>query len=529
MPQASFDISLHQPLVISQQSASAGAHHSLDYIPGSILLGLAASRLYSTLDQDSAWLLFHSGMVRFGDALPLADQQVAHPIPMCWHYTKGESYKNSDTLKANTLFDPSMESGDTNRQPVQMRNGYVTEHGQTVSPDKVQTLKTAINPDTGKAAESQLFGYEALAANQIFRFALSADDISQELWDKLKAALTGRAQLGRSRSAQFGKVMITPAKEAAHTPPASNDNQLTLWLQSDLLLEHNGQPCLQPLPELIGLPEGSHWLADSSFLRARRYSLYNAYRRHYDSERQVISRGSVLRYELPHALSSEQLNSLQQGIGLQIESGLGQALVNPPLLSQAKPIFKTAIALTTSTEKTPDIKQPNTLLITALAARLQRRTGEQQISTQARALFADLCQQVALVRRYLAIPTDKEIVMITKGLSVTSPGKSQWGRLKQAANDHRTDSQALWTALFNNNDGALRPRSGWELPYSPAASDTLSAWLQAKLEPYKDQADFPQFIGQLAALGHTAEWQDCCKGSSNTKSKESQRSTGDAA
>jgi CRISPR-associated protein Csx10 len=529
MPQASFDISLHQPLVISQQSASAGAHHSLDYIPGSILLGLAASRLYSTLDQDSAWLLFHSGLVRFGDALPLQGQQVARPMPMCWHYTKGESYKNSDTLKANTLFDPSMASGDTNRQPVQMRNGYVTEHGQTASPEKVQTLKTAIDPKTGKAAESQLFGYEALAANQTFRFVLSADDITQELWDKLKAALSGRAQLGRSRSAQFGKVMITPAKEAAHTPPASNDNQLTLWLQSDLLLEHNGQPCLQPLPELIGLPEGSHWLADSSFLRARRYSLYNAYRRHYDSERQVISRGSVLRYELPHALSEEQLNTLQQGIGLQIESGLGQVLVNPHLLSQTKPSFKTAISLTTSTAQTPHIKQPDTLLIQALVARLQRRTGEQRVSGQARDLFSKFCQQVALVRRYLATPAGNEIMIITKERTITAPGKSQWGRLKQAANDHRTDPQALWTALFNNNDGALRQRSGWELPYSPTASDTLSEWLQAKLEPYKKQADFPQLIGQLAALGHTDEWQACCKGNTSTKSKESQHSTGDAA
>ncbi|MBM94525.1 MAG: hypothetical protein CMI09_01560 [Oceanospirillaceae bacterium] len=529
MPQASFDISLQQPLVISQQSASAGAHHSLDYIPGSILLGLAASHLYSTLDQDSNWLLFHSGLVRFGDALPLADQQVAYPMPMCWHYNKGESYKNGNALNADALFDASQASGDANRQPVQVRNGYVTEQGQTVSPDKVQTLKTAINPNTGKAAESQLFGYEALAANQTFRFALSADDISQELWDKLTTALTGRAQLGRSRSAQFGKVMIAKTKDTKVSPSADNGTLLTLWLQSDLLLEHNGQPYLQPQPELIGLPEGSRWLVNSSFLRSRRYSLYNAYRRHYDSERQVISRGSVLRYELPQSLSPEQLNSLQQGIGLQIESGLGQALVNPELLSQAKPSFKTAISLTANTEKTPDIKQRDTLLVQALAARLQRRTGEQQVSGQARALFSDLCQQVALVRRYLAIPEGDEIVMITKGLSVTAPGKSQWGRLKQAANDHRNNPQVLWSALFDNNDGALRPRSGWELPYSPTASNTLSEWLQAKLEPYKDQTDFPQLIGQLAALGHTAEWQDSCKGSTNTKSKDDQHSTGDAA
>ena len=70
MQQATFDITLQQHLIISQQAATAGAHHSHDYIPGSVLLGLAASRLYAQLDEDAAWTLFHSGLVRFGDALP---------------------------------------------------------------------------------------------------------------------------------------------------------------------------------------------------------------------------------------------------------------------------------------------------------------------------------------------------------------------------------------------------------------------------------------------------------------------------
>ncbi len=62
-----FEIVLTQPLIISQQAASAGAHQSLDYIPGSVLLGLVASRLYARLDADSAWTVFHSGRIVIPD------------------------------------------------------------------------------------------------------------------------------------------------------------------------------------------------------------------------------------------------------------------------------------------------------------------------------------------------------------------------------------------------------------------------------------------------------------------------------
>lgn len=71
------DVFLEQPLIVTQQAASAGAQLSLDYLPGSLLLGLAASRLYAELSEDDAWTLFHSGMVRFGDGLPWVDEELA--------------------------------------------------------------------------------------------------------------------------------------------------------------------------------------------------------------------------------------------------------------------------------------------------------------------------------------------------------------------------------------------------------------------------------------------------------------------
>ncbi|KAI5911978.1 hypothetical protein PA01_00085 [Azoarcus sp. PA01] len=226
MPSAAFDIVLEQPVIISQQSATAGAHQSLDYIPGSAVLGLAAARLYATLPAAAAWTFFHSGRVRFGDGLPVtASGELAYPVPLSWHTYKGESARSAgDTLRAEALFDPTLHATSTERQPVQLRGGYATVAGQFLQPAHESTLKTAIDPDTGMAAESQLFGYQALSAGQWFRTTIRADeDIDATLWQTLLTHLAGPARLGRSRSAQFGAVRFAAADAAppmAARPPA---------------------------------------------------------------------------------------------------------------------------------------------------------------------------------------------------------------------------------------------------------------------------------------------------------------------
>lgn len=510
MPRATFDILLEQPLIISQQAASAGAHQSLDYLPGSTLLGLAASRLYATLSADEAWTLFHSGQVRFGDALPLAGDETGLPVPLCWHTYKGEPAQRNGRLLASQLFDPSCPGSDRARQPVQLRGGYATPSGQLLSPRRQQTLKTAIDRQTGMAAESQLFGYEALAAGQRFRCEISADDaVPAALWQRLQEALTGRASLGRSRSAQFGRVWIEPQGQASAERPVSEPDgtRLTLWLLSDLLLEEHGQPCLIPYPHLLGLPQGSRWLSEASFLRSRRYSAYNAYRRHYDSERQVITRGSVLRFELPRSLTPQEHQHLQQGLGLQIECGLGSVWVNPPLLASAQPEFSPApTSAQTSTACPP---APTTQLIAGLCARQQRRLGDQLPEQQARALFDGLCQRVGEVRRYAACAA---------GVAIDAPERSQWGRLKQWASDHRNDPAQLWHLLGNDRDGLLRERSGWQLRYGPLAEQTLSHWLRQALQPHSQYAYFSRLIGHLAVLGLQPAWLACCAGTASEDS-----------
>lgn len=517
MPLATFDIILEQPVIISQQSATAGAHQSLDFVPGSAVLGLAASRLYASLPAESAWTLFHSGRVRFGDGLPLsAAGEPAYPVPLCWHTYKGESARGAgDTLRADALFDPSRSEADPGRQPVQLRGGYATLSGQSVTPSMESTLKTAIDPDSGMAAESQLFGYQALSAGQRFRTTIRADeDIEPALWQTLLEHLAGAARLGRSRSAQFGAVRFeatgSTAQDIAAPSAASDANMLTLWLLSDLALERDGQPCLQPEAALLGLPEGSQWLVSESFLRTRRFSPYNAYRRGYDPERQLIARGSVLRYRVPRPLNEDERRWLDDGLGLFIEAGLGRVWINPPLLAGNRPGFSPATRTTlrpVGGQQTVAAR-PTSLLLDVLERRLARRSGGSLAEQAVRRLYEDLCERIREARRYKAV---------APGVALgEAPGRSQWGRLKETASNLRRPDQQdeLMRALTDADNGILRSRSGWEVRFGPTPVQQLDQWICAQLGQLAGNGsiDLAALVGHLAVLGLQAHWVRCVEG-----------------
>lgn len=529
MKRAYFSVHLKQPVIVSEQAATAGAHRSLDYLPGAMFLGGAASRLYAEMSSEEAFVVFHSGQVRFSDALPLVDGELALPIPFSWHVYKGESKTRSlegtdaQVIDSSQIFDlghPS-ESASPDRQPSQLRGGYVTASGRFVEPAKEQTLKTAINRKTGTASEGQLFGYEALSAGQEFGFTVKADDsLPDALWKKLLTVFDGPVRLGRSRSAQFGRAVVSPAAGIwSSDTTAGSGNILTLWLTSDLWLQENGQPCLIPHPHLIGLPENSRWLADKSFLRSRRYSSYNGYRRHYDPERQLIARGSVLRFELPSAPDEALLERLAQGIGLGQEDGNGQALVNPATLAQRHPTF-TAPA-PASSGSTAVIQNPDTLLTRVLANRAAAASGAEDAVRRARQIYNGLCAELAKARRYNAIPVGERME--------NAPGRSQWGRLREAANAFRNEPTRLWHTLDSSDDAVLRDRTrrantqdsrsggyanGWDLRTGSTDNAQLGAWLRKQLEDiHKNHPDsLPRVVGLLADHGLSDDWNDRCEG-----------------
>ena len=446
-------LTLKDDCVLSERAATEGGHVGLDYIPGATLLGVAAAKLYRQFPAD-AFTLFHSGQLRFGNGLPVGESgETSWPMPFCWHHAKGEITENNRQLIADRI--SRLENGAElpgNKQPQQLRAGYVTGSGELVKPKKSLRMKTAINPKTGRAFDAMLFGYDALSAGQKFCARISADDnVSDMLIEQVKAALTGEILLGRSRSAEYGRVDATlrPITETAQGKNA--ETTITLWLLSDLAaLDDAGQPTLNPRPQHLGLPEG-RLLVERSYLRTRRYSPWNAKRGGSDIERQVISQGSVLVFELESPLDTLHHNCIAAGLGAHREAGLGQVWLNPNILEGVQPQFADVVKVADVAKVVdagPHLLDPQK---SDLIQWLESRSDQgADFAAQAREVARTYAGLLASARKLKGLDDKTEI----------GPSPSQWGSVLALA---KSPVPAFPQSLFDNNNGPCKLNApGWQ-------------------------------------------------------------------
>ncbi|HQB37803.1 MAG TPA: hypothetical protein PL053_00830 [Deltaproteobacteria bacterium] len=410
-----FTARLLSDAVISERSATMGGHSSLDYIPGSTLLGAAASQLYSESFADS-FTVFHSGKVRFSNAYPLDESGLpTMPVPLSWHIAKGKELKTladgSNLIHAGkSEFDAWDEKGE---QQKQLRSGYFSPSGQRLAPQMSYRLKTAVDRENhGGAAESQLFGYESLAQGSDWYFSVSFDDdISPEVVEKVSESLNRTMRVGRSRSAEYGMLKACKTGFTSTAPEQADAQLIVLYCMSDLALTDptTGSPVLIPDPELFGL-ENAELNPCRSYLRTRSYAPFNGTRKRFDLERQVLTKGSVIAIERPGGnFSKAELEALQQkisrGIGLYRQDGLGQLLLNPGFLSGLGYKSFEVPAMPLPVEKVSGALPP-------LAGWLKSKSAEKQAEIEAIELVDGWIRQL---------------------VSASCPSNSQWGQLRNIA------------------------------------------------------------------------------------------------
>ncbi|WP_295888515.1 hypothetical protein [uncultured Thiohalocapsa sp.] len=488
-------LTLLDDLVASASPATEGGHASLDFIPGAMLLGAVAGRLYSGLSRTDAYRLFHSGALRFGDGVPLADGSPGWPMPLCWHKIKG----TDPTDEHGRLCPEHLRNLQHGRfsegvQPQQLRHGFVTADGRRLSMRRALRMKTAIDPGTGRVAESQLFGYEAIAAGQVYAATIEADPaLPASLWASVAELFDGPVELllGRSRSAEYGRVRaepIQPIPAPAATPPAAD---LTLWCLSDLaLIDAHGQPTLTPEPSRFGLGRGA-FDAARSFLRVRRYAPWNAHRRAFDVQRQVIRRGSVITFSgIDPPLTPAERAHIVGGIGLHREQGLGRVCIDPELLADANgdatPVFAPAV----SAQPKPAPSRPDDPLITWLERRRRSGAARRAAERAARAQALELARICRLARAYGAVPDHLPV----------GPSPAQWGSVLELA---RTQSSlnAARAALFDGADAICRAAAeGWQDRFRDAGGErSIRDWLRDSALP-----SLPD-IAALRLFAHAAQ------------------------
>lgn len=493
MMHRSLSIRLIDDCVFSERSATEGSHETLDRIPGSALLGAAAARLYVQVPSEVADLIFHSGRVRFSDGFPLASgNRAAWPVPLCWHFRK-------DDKPAGPGFDPAQlfnlqhvetirDSSGAVAQAKQLRDGYITADGRWIKPSRNYRMKTAIDRATGLAADGQLFGYSSLSRGQDFVAFVEADeDVDPAVYEQVCAALCGEIVLGRSRSAEYGRVEIRPLDgDFRPVPGVTADQSLTLWLLTDFApCDANGQPMNELDIEALGLPGGCQIDWSRSFVRSRSYSVWNAKRLGYERERKVVRAGSVITVTLAAQVDLRAtVDRLSKGIGLHVQSGLGRVWVNPPLLARVHPTFS---AFDPAAQDLPAPSVPDSPLAHWICQQVDDSGAavEQCVAGIAKQ-YLDLTVQA---RRVLGLPECATDVF---------PSRSQWGRVLEVARVRR--GVELYRALFGNRGAAIdRDGKGWSLEVPVAGGqkwERIADWIKGQIGK-DDQCD-EELVQRLA-------------------------------
>jgi hypothetical protein len=324
--------------VFSERGATEGEHRTLAHPTGAALLGWAA-RSYETFNEADRFTVFHSGAVRFSNAMPITDDgKVAFPAPrLLTEHKHARGGIFADNLVLGALRVGRKPRDDDQWESIN-RDLFVTGDGEVVDPDLAGRLRTATLG--GAAAEGQLFGYQLISPTKSPRYAatLEADDLSDEAWsyliDTFKRPIVS---LGRASNTAHGGGYVCEVNEGGldiwpHGAIAAGTSRVRVWVLSDLaLVNDHGGPCFQPAPEEVGLPPGGRLDGVDSAIGLRRYAPWNGKLRCRDLERQVIAAGSVLTYVYDTPLPGIVLNP--GPFGLWRETGLGRVWVAPPLLA----------------------------------------------------------------------------------------------------------------------------------------------------------------------------------------------------
>ena len=343
-----FKCELLSEVILNQKAASEGPNKTLDFIPGSCFLGIVASGdNYDKFDKEGkAWEIFHSGKVRCGDAHPSKGDVRGMKIPASMFYPKLK--KPSEELYIHHAV-PNLDSDEIKKKQLkQCRNGFYTFVNDEAKEVKTETnfaIKSRYDREKRRSKDEQMFGYESLRKGLALYFEVEVEtDASAE---EIKEALVGNKRVGRSRTAQYGLVEITPFDFEEVGCGKPQNNQVTVYADSLLVfLDDYGLPTCQPTAEQLGLPKGSKIIWEKSQIRTFQYAPWNFKRQCFDTDRCGIEKGSVF------VVEASSCPDVPKYVGSYNNEGLGRVIYNPFFL-EAEEDGKAKLKIVTDQEEKP--------------------------------------------------------------------------------------------------------------------------------------------------------------------------------
>ena len=429
-----YQCTLLTDIVLNAKSATEGANTTLDFIPGNNFLGIAANKLYAETDAHTAWMIFHSGKVRFGDAHLLVNGYRSVKAPAAMYYPKLSSVAE-ECYVYNRLPQP-WNTEIREKQLKQLRTGFYafTAEGEAIAAraEKTFAVKSAYDRERRCSKDQCMYGYEALRAGVVMAFTIEIDDdVDSSVANMIDEALRGKKHLGRSRTAQYGLVNIAPCKFAEpKTTMCEDDGWVTIYADGRLAFyDEEGLPTYQPTPKQLHLPDGSEICWSQSQIRTFCYAPWNYKRQAYDTDRCGLEKGSVIVARCPSSMAEERAY-----VGAYNSEGFGKVIYNPEFLrTNADGTAKVAFRGQTKefAESTEEKNLPHTPLMTLLLNRRNEQMQENRIYEMVN----------AFVDNYAARFKGKAFA-------------SQWGTIRSIAMAH-ADDESLKNELFTLPRGYL--------------------------------------------------------------------------
>jgi hypothetical protein len=441
-----FKAELLDDVILSQKTATVGDHKSLDYIPGSVFLGIAAGNFYSQFGNENAWEIFHSNKVHFCNAYPFINGKRSLPMPLALHSEKVPQRGKEKTI-VNFVYS---EVKDKKIQYRQNRNGYVCfidENTVRVEvPSKTSRMRTAIDARTGTAAKSQLYGYESLDAGQFFVGKIEWDDSVNDIVQPIISffASGNVVHIGRSKTASFGRVKVSkidvPKKN--NNSEESNETSFSILAVSDLCIRNSqtGTPELNLLPCILGLGDGWKLDRSKSFSRPAYLYQYNAYRHEIEMQKTLISKGSVFTFKSEEKLTPEEKEKIQSAIIEGVGESRGNGFGEIAFFSVGKEFQKEENKIDISLYD-EDLSPQEKAWIEWLKPETNNSNIEQKVKS-AVSEFERLCRSIKTIHNF----GDNDIFW---------PGNNQWGRI-QTASEECYSKNDLNKRLFSGDNPVIK-------------------------------------------------------------------------
>jgi CRISPR-associated protein Csx10 len=485
------------PIIVSQNNATTNNHECLDYIPGSAILGALAAQYYATLSAEQSWSTFHCGKVQFSPCYPVVNNEIAYPTPASWNYDKIRADNIIEDGKYNfsLLTNHSAHSftRDDSIQYKQCRTGFVNSQGDIAKVQMGNSTKTALDERTGSAKESQLFAYSFIESNQTFSGWIELKDNDQEIDDAIRNFLNSDIRIGRSRNTEFGRVKLAEVKVQHPANNENNNNELVLWCLSDCEFINNaGLPTLTPSGESIyPTLKNAKLSRNKSFIRSVKTSHFNQKRQGLDTEQVLISKGSVLTYQLESPLTQNQLHEINtSSVGINQQMGFGWISVNPSW-SQNGTIDNASIfpacVIQNVAEPKSEIQGNESALVKWLSSQVELAELAQNQQQTVNQLIINIIKLYQSARKYHHILNSNE----------AGPSSTQWARIRDVVRDNNEQWQK---AVFETEHAICKANNdelGWGISLTTVNGQTTFAQEIHALLANEDTAKMRLLIEQL--------------------------------